>query len=300
MIRNLFSRPPKTDPINDLRLPIEDHVQKIDASFKLLRDTTTQVTQAAIEATKSIERRLVDTEYRFFSTIDAIEDFVIIKGGDNKWKTVNKAGQNLFGWIYDEYYDKTNQDLAHKYPIYTETLLQCAKSDEETWMNAKSSRFQECIPYGIAGYRCFDIMKTPVFDDNGKRKELITVGRDITEELEKQRRINAAFIALNSISDMVVILDFRGYIFFCNDSFLKQFGVSNYDYIVDQHICTVVDIGQDRFNEIWEVVSHNKEWDSVCTADGALDIHVTPMMNGVSYPVYYICTIRKRNHANHD
>lgn len=45
---------------------------------------------------------------------------------------------------------------------------------------------------------------------------------------------------------------------------------------------------------MWDIVSHNKEWDSTCTADGLLDIHVTPMMNGVSYPVYYICTIRKK------
>lgn len=294
MIKNLFSRQSKAAQTLELRLPIEDHVQKIDASFQLLRDTTTQVTKAAIEATKSIERRLVDTEYRFFSTIDAIEDFVIIKDGEGKWTTLNKSGQKVFGWIHGEYYEKTNKELADKYIIYSETLLQCEESDERTWLARKTSRFQECIPYGTTGYKCYDIMKTPIFDEKGERKELVIVGRDITEDLEKQRRMKAAFIALNTLSDIIVILDFRGHIFFCNDAFLKQFGVANYDVVIDKHICSVVDIHHDRYKEIWEVVSHNKEWDSVCTADDLLDIHITPMMNGVSYPVYYICTIKKK------
>lgn len=295
MIRNLFSREPKTPPALTAS-PLEDQIKKIYSSFKLLRDTTTQVTEAAIEATKSIERRLVDTEYRFFSTIDAIEDFVIIKSGDGTWKTVNKVGQDLFGWIHGEYLDRTNHELANRYPLYSETLLQCAESDERTWMNKKSTRFQECIPYGLSGYRCFDIMKTPVFDESGNRKELIIIGRDITEDLEKQRRMNAAFIALNSISDIIVILDFRGHIFFCNDAFLKKFGVANYDAIVGNHICSVVDITQHRYNEIWNIVSNNQEFEDVCTGAGLEDMHVkiTPMMNGVNYPVYYICTYRKK------
>lgn len=297
MIRNPFTffSKPSIPPINNNPLPIEDHVQKIDDSFQKLRNATSDVAKAAIEASKNLEQRLVDTEYRFFSTIDAIEDFVIIKDGEGRWSTVNRAGQNLFGWIHGEYYDKTNEELAKRYTLYAETLLKCAESDERAWLSKATTRSQECIPYCLQGYRCFDIMKTPVFHEDGSRKELIIVGRDITEELEKQRRMNAAFIALNAVSEIIVILDFRGHIFFCNDSFVDQFNITNYDSIVGSHICDVIDIPKARYNEMWDIVSHNKEWDSTCTADGLLDIHVTPMMNGVSYPVYYICTVRKKD-----
>lgn len=251
MIRNPFTFFPKSSPppINELPMPLDDHIEKVDSSFQLLRDATNQVAQAAIEASKNLEQRLIDTEYRFFSSIDAIEDFVVIKDGKGKWKIVNRAGQMLFKWIHGEYYDFTNEQLAEKYVIYTETLTKCSETDEIAWMSKKSSRSKECVPYGTEGYKWFDILKTPIFDEHGDRKELIIIGRDITEEIEKQRRMNAAFIALNAISEIIVILDFRGHIFFCNDSFVNQFNIANYDSIIGSHICDVIEIPKDRYSE---------------------------------------------------
>lgn len=289
----IFSKPLELPPFNNNILPTEEQTQKIDDSFKQLKDAATQVAEAAIKASKNLEQRLVDTEYRFFSTIDAIEDFVIIKDGEGKWSTVNRAGQNLFGWIHGEYHDRTNEELAKRYSIFIEALQKCSESDERAWMNGKSTRSQECIPYGIGGYKCFDIMKTPVFDDFGKRKELIVIGRDITEDLEKQRRMKAAFVALNHISEIIVILDFRGHIFFCNDAFLQHMNIKSYDSIVGMHICEVVNIP--KYQEMWNIVLQNKEWDGICREGSDLNIHITPMMNGISYPIYYICTIRKTN-----
>ncbi len=293
MIRNPFtffskSSPP---PINELPMPLDDHIEKVDSSFQLLRDATNQVAQAAIEASKNLEQRLIDIEYRFFSTIDAIEDFVIIKDGEGRWKTVNRAGQMLFKWIHGEYYDFTNEQLAEKYVIYSETLTKCSETDEVAWMSKKSSRSKECIPYGTEGYKWFDILKTPVFDEHGNRKDLITIGRDITEEIEKQRRMNAAFIALNSINDIIVILDFRAHIYFCNDAFLHQFGIDSYESVVGKHICNHLPIA--KYDEGWEIISSNREWTCDCM-DESLEMHITPMMNGVSYPIYYICSIRKK------
>ena len=238
-IFSFFSKQPTLPLINDNFLSIEEETRKVDDSFNQLRDATAEVAEAAIAASKILERRLYDTEYRFFSTIDAIEDFVVIKDGKGKWITVNRSGQKLFNWIHGEYHDMTNEDLARRYPLYTETLLKCDEYDERAWMSKKTTRSQECIPYGVEGYRCYDVMKTPVFDEKGNRKELIIIGRDITEEIEKNRRMKAAFIALNSINDIIVILDFRGHIFFCNGAFLQHMNIANYDSIVGMHICEV-------------------------------------------------------------
>lgn len=295
-IKNIFSRKPI-----ELNIPtLDEHdSEKLEHSFNLLRRTTFAVTEAAADTARFLEERLRDTEYRFFSTIDSIDDFIIIKDGAGKWKTVNKAGQNLFKWIHGEYYDKTDKELLWEYPLYTETLNKCSDSDERAWRSKKSYRSQECVPYGTEGYRCFDVLKTPVFDEIGKRKELIIVGRDITEDLEKQRRMKAAFIALNSVSDIIVILDYRGNIFFCNDTFLITFNENSYEEVVGKHICDIITI--DEFENMWNVISHNGKWDGTCTSDSFYnsehDLHVTPMMNGVTYPIYYICTLRPKLHV---
>ena len=295
MIKKFFSIP-------DLRKTEDEiskkDVEKLDNSFRLLRTTTNAVTEAATEAARALEERLLETEYRFFSTIDAIDDFVIIKDGLGRWKTVNKAGQQIFNWIHGEYHDKTDLELARMYPIFTEALSLCSESDERAWRSGKSFRSQECIPYGPGGYRCFDVLKTPIFDENNKRKEMIIIGRDITEELEKQRRMKAAFVALNSVSDNIIILDYRGNVFFCNDVFLMSFGISSYESIIGKHVCDIINIPE--FDDMWEIASQNGKWDGTCTGDGDLytkdghDISVTPMMNGQPYPIYYICTLRPK------
>lgn len=299
MFKKFFS---KHDNIDIKPQVDETDVKRMEQSFNLLRNTTSAVTEAATEAARVLEERLKDTEFRFYSTIDAIDDFVVIKDGKGRWKTVNKSGQQLFNWIHGEYFDKTDLELSRLYPIYTECLQQCTESDERAWMSGKTYRSQECVPYGALGYRCFDVMKTPVFDEHNKRKELIVVGRDITEELEKQRRMKAAFIALNAVSDNIVILDYRGNIFFCNDVFLFTFNINSYESVVGKHICDILDIS--NYDDMWEIISHNGNFDGTCTAEGNLygvdhDLHVTPMMNGQPYPIYYICTLKiKRKEKN--
>jgi PAS domain S-box-containing protein len=301
-ILNLFHKK-KNDKVLDShpREVLDDSdLKKLNDVSKMLKNTVSAVAEAAVEATRVLEERLRETEYRFFSTIDAIDDFVIIKDGYGRWKTVNKAGQEIFGWIHGEYYEKTDLQLARLFPLFTEALSMCAESDENAWEHKKTLRVQECIPYGIGGHKCFDILKTPIFDEFGKRKEMIIVGRDITEELEKNRRMKASFIALNSISDLIIILDFRGNIFFCNDAFLITFNICSYESIVGKHVCDILNIP--GFDEMWELISHNQKWDGECSGDSlygenrilSQDISVTPMMNGMPYPIYYICTLRSK------
>ena len=296
MIKKIFGK--KTTPPPPPQISNAD-VERLDHSFNLLRTTTSAVTEAATETARMLQDQLRDTEFRFFSTIDAIEDFVIIKDGSGRWKTVNRSGQNLFKWIHGEYFDKTDLELANTHPLYTECLSQCSESDERAWLSKKTHRSRECIPYGLDGHRCFDIMKTPVFDECGNRKELIVIGRDITEEIEKQRRMNAAFVALNSASDNIIILDFRGNVYFCNDIFLQTFKINSYDEIVGHHITTILHI--DDFDNLWKAVTENHHWDGVCMPNGDIcelrhNLHITPMMNGLPYPIYYVCTL-KLNHV---
>jgi len=296
IFRRLVSNKP-TLPIINGEVEALD-LEKLNHSFDELRRATSSVTEAATEAAMSLHHQLQDSEYRFYTTIDSIDDFVVVKDEMGCWKTVNKAGQLLFGWIHGEYIGKTNEELAMLYPMFRNALLECSRSDEMAWFNKKPYRLEECLPYSKdGGYRCFDVIKTPTYDEKDCKKELIIIGRDITEHLERQRRMKASFIALNSISDIIVILDEKGCIYFCNDTFLTKMAISSYESVIGKHICDLLTI--EGFDDIWEIVSHNKRWDGTCVADDSLyekdhELHVVPMMNGHPYPVYYICTMRPK------
>lgn len=103
------------------------------------------------------------------------------------------------------------------------------------------------------------------------------------------QRMKACFHALNSASDVIIILDSRGDIFFCNDMFINTFNLPDYTSCVGQPLEDVVGKLPKR---MWSLVQNNKIWKGKC--DG-YDINIIPIMNGEPKPIYYTCTFKKTN-----
>lgn len=268
---------------------IELEKGRLESSLQLLKQTTNEVSSTAVNAAIVLERRLRDTECRFFSTIDTINDLVIVKDGEGRWKTLNKVGQDLLGWHHREYYDKTDIELIQLFPRFKDTLITCIETDAAAWKLRQSNRVEEYILCGDK-YRILDMIKTPVFRDDGSRKELIIVGRDMTELVEKQRRTKACFHALNSASDGIVIIDAKARIVFSNDEFNRRFGIEEYKNILNEKMIDVLP-WLAKYDDIWQQARNNKSIKIVTEEAG--DILVMPMMNGLPKPIYFICTFKK-------
>lgn len=272
---------PQSSPITD--------ISKLDESFKLLRATTLEVSKEAVNAAKVLENRLKESEFRFLSTIDAIADLVTVKDSNGCWITLNAFGQRLFGLTRDQYYGKTNRQLMAEFPHLKDSLNVCERTDFMTWEHKKSFRYDETVET-FTGMRYFDVIKTPVFNYNGTPKELIIVGRDVTEAREKHRRTKACFTALNSASDMIVIVDNNMKVFFCNDRFLEYFDVDDYNNCVGERLIDYVPNIPD-FSELVSHVEENHIWEY--RYDGRFKLTVLPMMNGVPKPIYYVFTFKE-------
>lgn len=290
LLKSLFSR-----NIKEIRLPkiseinFEHEKSRLEGSLDLLKQTTDEVSTAAINAAIVLEGQLRDTEYRFYSTINTIDDLVIIKDAEGRWKTLNKMGQELFGWSHDEYYMKTDSELIDLFPHYKPTLSNCIITDQLAWNIRKSVRGEEYVPYGDT-YRTIDVIKTPVFNVDGSRKELIIVGRDMTDILEKQRRNKACFHALNSASEGIAIIDYKARIVFSNDEFNSRFLIKDHQSIINKKIIDFLPWLQ-KYDELWQQARKNK-CIKIATEEAG-DILVMPMMNGHPKPIYYICTFKK-------
>lgn len=268
---------------------IELEKGRLESSLQLLKQTTNEVSSTAVNAAIVLKRRLRDTECRFFSTIDTINDLVIVKDGEGRWKTLNKVGQDLLGWHHREYYDKTDIELIQLFPRFKDALITCIETDAAAWKLRQSNRVEEYILCGDK-YRILDMIKTPVFRDDGSRKELIIVGRDMTELVEKQRRTKACFHALNSASDGIVIIDAKARIVFSNDEFNRRFGIEEYKNILNEKMIDVLP-WLAKYDDIWQHARNNNSIRIVTEEAG--DILVMPVMNGLPKPIYFICTFKK-------
>lgn len=268
---------------------IEFEKDRLEGSLQLLKKTTDEVSVAAVNAAVVLEQQLRDIERRFYSIIDIIDDLIIVKDGIGRWKALNKVGQELFGWYHGEYYNKTDHELIALFPQMKDTLSQCILTDNAAWDLGKSNRDEGYITFGNS-HRILDIIKTPVFNADGTRKELIIVGRDMTEIIEKQRRNKACFHAMNSASDGIVIIDSKARIVFSNDEFNRRFGINDYEKILNKKMIDVLP-WLVKYDDIWQQARKNKSI-KIATEEAG-DILVMPMMNGLPKPIYFICTFKK-------
>ena len=271
----------------------------LDSTFQLLQKTATDVSSLASDVSRRLDEKLKDTEFRLFSIIDSVDDFILVKDGNGRWKTLNKFGQQLYGFMDREYVGKTDWEIAERYPVYKKHLLLCSSSDSITWASGVPQRVEEV--FEIDGkLQYFDTIKTPVFDENGNKKEMIIVGRNVTEVKEKQSRVKACFNALNSASDVILICGRFGEIVFCNDNFLNKFGFSSHEDVVGKNLGLLASnvTEQAKYDELWITARANKPWTGVITNktlwgdEVTCNIHVVPVMNGIPEPIYYICTMK--------
>ncbi len=123
----------------------------------------------------------VTPEERLRTLIEASPDPIFMKDGNGRWLEVNRAGLELFQLDHVDYRGKTDYELAELSPFYRDALRYCGETDASAWQYAGLSRNEERIPMPDGIIRTYDVLKMPLFHNDGGRKGLLILGRDITE-----------------------------------------------------------------------------------------------------------------------
>ncbi|XJZ28857.1 PAS domain S-box protein [Bacillota bacterium Lsc_1132] len=152
-----------------------------------------------------------EDEKRLSTLIHSMVDFVNFKDGEGRWIEANEFGLKLFQLENVEYRGKKDSELAEYTDFYADALRYCEVSDEEAWQNGKITRIEEIVPLPNGETKTFDTIKVPLFHEDGSRKGLVIIGRDITEKktvekllVESQQQYKSLF---EYNPDMVFMLD---------------------------------------------------------------------------------------------
>ena len=174
------------------------------------------------------QRRLTDNRDLLRVIIDSIPDIICIKNGDGKWLLANSFDLHLFGLEDVDYRGKTDLELAEYTPFYAQAFTTCEQSDERAWAAESPIRSIEIIQIAYGAPRFFDVYKIPLFHNDGRRKVLVVVGRDITE----QKRVEEQYRRLFEQSPNPYVFSLpSGKIRAVNHAFSRQFGYSSEDVI---------------------------------------------------------------------
>lgn len=136
-----------------------------------------------------LERELHDLNQKLSTLLHSIPDLIIFKDGQGRWLTASQFALSLFGLENLPYVGKTSLELASLTPHYQELLISRHKANEKAWEKRNLTR-EEVTFYAESGKSCvLDLITTPIFNEDGSRKALIIIGRDITERKLAEERI---------------------------------------------------------------------------------------------------------------
>ncbi|RFU60457.1 PAS domain S-box protein [Peribacillus glennii] len=174
---------------------------------------------------------LKEEERRLHTLINSMVDFVNFKDGEGKWIEANDFGLNLFELKGVDYKGKKDSDLAEYSSFYKDVLKYCEISDEEAWKAKVVTRCEEMIPLPSGDFKTFDTIKVPLFHQDGSRKSLVVMGRDITERINAEKKLSKNRQQYKSLFDYnpdpVYMMDLNGILTDVNPQFESIVGLSH-------------------------------------------------------------------------
>ena len=159
--------------------------------------TIQDITERAIA-----EKKLQTSEQRLRTLINSSPDIICFKDGQGRWLAANEALLKLFQITDVDYLGKTDNDLLANTPLYEKLHPRFEKADQMAWQASKQTRRKETIKTGDKN-KVFDVVRVPLFAENGEREALVILGRDITEQIvaeEELRRHARQLEIVNTIS----------------------------------------------------------------------------------------------------
>ncbi|MDD5331052.1 MAG: response regulator [Sulfuricella sp.] len=138
-----------------------------------------------------LEQRLAETGMHLLALINAMPDVICFKDEEGRWLEANDFALKLFRLEGVDYRGKKGSELASQHDFYRETFLACEAGDEAAWQ-AGASQVEQAIPRPDAPPLIFDIVRMPLFHEDGRRKGLVVVGRDITTRKQAEEKLRVS------------------------------------------------------------------------------------------------------------
>ncbi|WP_341529433.1 PAS domain S-box protein [Nostoc sp. UHCC 0302] len=189
-----------------------------------------------ITLTQQTQESLQEIEERLHTLINATPDIICLKDGEGKWLLSNQANLDFLELQGVNYQGKTDSELAEFSNFYRDALLNCDKTDEQAWQQGTVHRVEEVVPRPDGTVSSLDMIKAPLFHQDGRRKALVVLGRDISDAYRQTTQRKQTQVALKnslsllsaifeSIQDGILAVNGLGEITSYNQKFLEMWSI---------------------------------------------------------------------------
>ncbi len=151
--------------------PILNSSKEITGVIGVVQDNTERINTL---------KELKESKDRLKVVINATPDIICFKDAEGRWMEANESVQHLFRLEGKDFLFKSEEHLQALVPELSEVFEKCSKSDADAWKRKEAVVVEEIVPLPNGDERRLDVIKTPVFDNDGNRKGIVILGRDIT------------------------------------------------------------------------------------------------------------------------
>ncbi|GGA15806.1 PAS domain S-box protein [Okeania sp. KiyG1] len=182
--------------------------------------------QRAEKALQELVEKYQKTSLQLRTLINAMPDIVCFKDGTGQWLEANQSMLELFEIEKVDYRGKSDIELGEISSFYREAFLFCHHSDREAWKKRTLSRGEEIIPQRDGSVKIYDVIKVPLFYEDGKRNGIVVLGRDITEKKQTEKVMIRLASIVESSNDAVIGNTLEGIIYSWNSGAEAIYGYS--------------------------------------------------------------------------
>ncbi|HEX4585466.1 MAG TPA: response regulator [Burkholderiaceae bacterium] len=207
------------------------------------------------------ESELRDSHERLTMFIEALPEAVSLKDGENRWRTINEPARRLFRLENFPWQGKTHTEMAALRPGFHAAHEACAASDEEAWRNAGVTIQHEHIPGLHNDPRTYEVRKMALFHPDGRRRALIVIGRDVTDQLRAENMLRKLSLAVEQIPESILITDTDARIEYVNEAVTRISGYSPQELLGrNANMLSSGSTPRESFAAMWDTLRAGHTW----------------------------------------
>lgn len=182
-----------------------------------------------INKRRDAERFMLKAEEILRLLVNDTPDLIFFKDAEGRYLEINDSSLELFGFDRESSKGMKKNQLDELSPLYRQISGNCSTMDMKAWEQGSIIRSTEIITMPDGETRSYDIIKSPVFYKNGKRKGIVTLARDISDykkteqKLERKEKILRA--TLNATDDGILVVDNNRQILDGNDMYFSMWKI---------------------------------------------------------------------------